>query len=107
MNLCDGSKMCMKKRRWCLIIIVFLCSFLLLWFSGVLPKQVAKIVADNYMAKLEDDYEFNSIGYSSVHDSYFVSYFLKEDPEEHRGVEIPCKYFPFIVLSDSDDYIDK
>lgn len=99
----------MKKRKGFVIIIVLLCTLLLLWFSGLLPKQVAKIIADNYMEKQENSslYEFNHIEYSPFHDSYFVSYNLKENIEEKRSLEILYKYFPFWgVFTDSNDFTD-
>lgn len=50
-------------------------------------------------------YEFNDIEYSPFHDSYFVSYQLKENTEETRGLEILYKYFPFWgVFKDSNDF---
>lgn len=99
----------MKKRRRYFPIIIALCTLTILWFSGLLPKEAAKIAANNYMSKQEDGhlYEFNTIEYSSAHDSYFASYSLKGDNEKSRGLEIPYRYSPFFgIYKDSKDFKD-
>lgn len=90
----------MNKRKLCVLFIILICSFLLVWFSGILPKQVARIVADIHISNFEGDYEFQSIEYSSFHDSYFIAYSLKGNIDNEIVMDIPYKYFPFIVLSD-------
>ena len=99
----------MKKKRILLSILFALVILLILWFSGLLPKQVAKLAANNYMSNQEDSegYEFEKIEYSSAHDSYFVSYVLNNNEEDTRSLEIPDKYFPFGgVFKDSRDWLD-
>lgn len=99
----------MVKRKLCFLIILLLCTLILIWFSGLLPKQVAIVVANNYMAEQENCnlYEFKNIEYSSAHDSYFVCYTLKEDIQKGRWLEIPYKYFPFYgVFKDSNHFTD-
>lgn len=95
----------MKKFNWYLIGLSFVCIITLLWFSGLLPKQVAKIVADNYILNQENghEYELESIEYSLTHDSYFVNFSLNGDKENGKTLNIPYKYFPFFVLSDSNE----
>ena len=75
---------------------------LTLWFSGVLPKQIAKITANNYMSHQEngEEYEFDYIEYSSVHDSYFA-YYTIEGNEKKRVIEIWNTYFFFGVRYDN------
>lgn len=97
----------MKTRRWLTYAVIVLVGFMILWFSGLLPKQVAKAVANRYIANQENAalYEFEQIEYSPFHDSYFVCYNLKNDPQKTRSLEIPYRYFPFWgVFSDSDDF---
>ncbi|MEG0892339.1 MAG: hypothetical protein RR998_01475 [Oscillospiraceae bacterium] len=99
----------MKRRKWVLAIVIMIFSFSLLWFSGLLPKQVAKVTANNYMANQENstEYEFERIEYSPFHDSYFVLYTLNGNAEKTRSLEICYKYFPFFgVFTDSDDIIE-
>ncbi len=87
----------MKKKKILLGICITLIILLILWFSGLLPKQVAKLLAYNYMSNQEDSagYEFVDIEYSSAHDSYFVYYVLNGNEEDKRNLEIPYKFFPF------------
>ena len=38
-----------KKRKIIVIVIIVLISILGLWISGIIPKQIARISATNYL----------------------------------------------------------
>lgn len=92
-----------RKKFWIILLIIITFSFL--WFSDVLPKQIAEVVATNYMLKQENgnNYEVYDVEYSNAHDCYFV-YFQNKDTQisEMRNIGIYYRYLPFYVYCDSN-----
>ena len=84
----------MKKKA--VIIISLVLAFLLFWFSGILPKYIASLVARGYM---DNSYTYLYTEYSPAHDMY-LSYF-ENDNGEDRHLGIIYRFFPFDVLYDS------
>lgn len=85
----------MKK----IILISLILGLLLLWFSDILPIQVAKIVASIYIrGETTEDFQIIGADYSPAHDAYFV-YFKSGDHQ--RNIGIYYRYFPFDVYFDS------
>ncbi|MDF2544585.1 MAG: hypothetical protein K0S47_4303 [Herbinix sp.] len=93
----------MKKRRFGIIFIIAV-IFLILWFSEILPKQVVKFIADNYITNQEnsEDYTFNEVVYSPAQDCYFAYYTYKKDPKSLRYVGVRYRWFPMSVFYDSN-----
>lgn len=87
-----------KKKR---VAVLLLALLLALWFSGFLPKQTARLVAEAYMSHQTDGEGYYTTGadFSGPHGSYFV-YF--QDPDGNlRSVGIYYRYLPIHVYSDS------
>lgn len=92
----------MKKKRWIVTLIVI--GFLALWFSDVLPKQVVKLVASNYMSKQENghNYKLKMVEYSPAHDAYFAYFNNATIPDQDaRNIGVYYRWFPFHVYFDS------
>lgn len=93
----------MKKKSG-IIVTVLIVSFLMLWFSDVLPKQVVKLVSSSYMLKQEDgdSYKLKNVEYSPAHDCYFAYFYYEQDPEGNtRNIGVYHRWFPFDVYFDS------
>lgn len=90
-----------KNKRLISIITVVIVTVTLLWFSDILPKKVAEVVAINYVSKQEDgnNYKVTGVDYSPAHNCYFV-YFVNNDYEQ-RNIGIYYRYFPFDAYYDS------
>lgn len=93
----------MKQKR--LVAIFFIAvAFLALWFSDILPKQVVKVVANNYISKQEVsiEYRLKDVEYSPAHDCYFAYYENENDANaETRNIGIYYRWFPVWVYFDS------
>ncbi len=70
------------KRKQKILIGMTIIIFIGLWFSDVLPKQVVKMVAGNYISQQEKgkNYELDSVEYSPAYDCYFAYYKDKRNP---------------------------
>lgn len=93
----------MKKKRTIIVFVVII-VFLAFWFSDILPKQVVKIVAANYISKQEnsDAYILSYVEYSPAHDCYFAYYREKNNPNgETRNIGVYYRWLPFYVYYDS------
>ncbi|MBE5780482.1 MAG: hypothetical protein E7328_01480 [Clostridiales bacterium] len=78
-------------------ILFALCS---LWLSGLLPRQIAAVVAKNHLAAHDGmGYSLQAIEFSPYHDGYFA-YFLRG--EEQRTIGISSQYLPLWVSYDSE-----
>ena len=80
------------------MIIVSLIA--VLWAGGIIPKQIGKIIAINYVHKnyQDNNLEFIKMDFSSAHGSYFARF---EDGEGNTyNFEIVNKYLPVIVWWD-------
>lgn len=95
------------KKKVSVVLGIFFIAFILLWFSDVLPKQTAKIVAESYMKNqlYGEHYDAEYAEYSPAHDSYFVYFSGGPNPEGEIGttrhIGVYYRYFPFFVWYDS------
>lgn len=76
------------------IIIIIFTLILGLWITGIIPKQIAKIYATNYMKNNfpEMQLEYVSIEWSKYHDDYIITF--KDKDNNMQGYTIGPKYFP-------------
>ena len=83
-----------KKRIIIVIIIITLATILGLWISGIIPKQIARICAANYLKKNfpEKQYEYVDIDWSSSFGGYSIKF--KDENDEIIGFLMNNKYFP-------------
>lgn len=98
----------MKAKKLSLVLGIFCIAFLILWFSDILPKQVAKSVAEKYMKNevlYGEQYHAEYAEYSPAHDSYFVYFSGGPNPSGEMGttrhIGVYYRYFPFFVWYDS------
>lgn len=83
-----------KKRIIIITIVVILIVIFELWISGIIPKQIARISATNYLKKNfpEKQYEFVNIEWSSSFGGYSIGF--KDENNNTIGFIMPYKYFP-------------
>lgn len=83
-----------KKRIIIVIIIIILATILGLWISEIIPKQIARICAANYLKKNfpEKQYEYVDIEWSSSFGGYSIKF--KDENDEIIGFLMNNKYFP-------------
>ena len=83
-----------KKRIIILIIIIILVVILGLWISGIIPKQIARISATNYLKKNfpKKQYEYVDTEWSSSFGGYSIRF--KDENDEIVGFLMNNKYLP-------------
>lgn len=83
-----------KKRIIIVTIIIILVVILGLWISGIIPKQIARISATNYLKKNfpEKQYEYIDIEWSSSFGGYSIRF--KDENDEIVGFLMNNKYLP-------------
>lgn len=84
-----------KKKRNIMLVLIFIVVFIfILWISGIIPKQIAKISATHYLKKNfpEKQYEFVNIEWSSSFGGYSISF--KDEDDKMIGFIMNNKYFP-------------
>ena len=83
-----------KKKIIIIMIILALVIILGLWISGIIPKQIAKISAINYLKKNfpKKQYEYVNIEWSSSFGGYSIKF--KDEKGKEVGFIMPYKYFP-------------
>lgn len=83
-----------KKRIVIIIIITILVVILRLLVSGIIPKQIARIFATNYLKKNfpEKQYEYVDIEWSSSFGGYSIRF--KDENDEIVGFLMNNKYLP-------------
>lgn len=81
-----------KKKR--LIPIVTIAMITVLWFTGIVPKQIAKISGTNYVSKHFPEMELECAGveYADVYGSYLITF--KGSDDNTYSCVIRPKYFP-------------
>lgn len=86
-----------KKRNVMVILIVVIMMILVLWFSGIIPKQIARISATNYLKKNfpKMQLEYLDIEWSSSFDGYSIRF--KDENNEIYGFIMNNKYFPITL----------
>ena len=83
-----------KKRIIIVTIIIILVLILGLWISGIIPEQIARISATNYLEKNfpEKQYEYVDIEWSSSFGGYLIKF--KDEDDKIIGFLMNNKYFP-------------
>ncbi len=87
----------MKKKRIIIpTIIIILVIILGLWINGIIPIQIARISATNYLKKNfpEKQYQYVDIEWSSSFGGYSIKF--KDENDEIIGFLMNGKYFPII-----------
>ena len=98
----------MVMKKLSLVLGIFCAVFMILWFSGILPKAAAKSVAEKYMKNevlYSEQYHAEYAEYSPAHDSYFVYFSGGPNPSGEMGttrhIGVYYRFFPFFVWYDS------
>ncbi|MEG2235161.1 MAG: DUF3221 domain-containing protein [Clostridia bacterium] len=84
-----------KKRRIIVTTIsIILLIIFALWISGIIPKQIARIFATNYLKKNfpQKQYEYIDIEWSSSFGGYSIKF--KDENDKIVGFIMNNKYFP-------------
>lgn len=87
----------MKEKKIIIsTIIIILVIILGLWISGIIPMQIAKISAINYLKKNfpEKQYQYVDIGWSSSFGGYSIKF--KDENDKIIGFLMNGKYFPIM-----------
>ena len=84
----------MNKK--CIVIIVFAVVLLVsvLWFGGIIPKQIAKVYVTTYMKNNfpEMQLEYVDIEWNKYYGDYIISF--KDKENQNYACAIGPKYFP-------------
>ena len=83
----------MKKKKW-VIPIVIIGVIIVLWFTGIIPKQIAKISGTSYVKEHFPEMQLECVGveYADVFGDYLIE-FKDKDGNTYSCVLGP-KYFP-------------
>ena len=83
-----------KKRIIIITILVILIVILALWISGIIPKQIARVSATNYLKKNfpKMQLEYVDIEWSSSFGGYSIRF--KDQNDETHDFLMNNKYFP-------------
>lgn len=83
-----------KKRIIIITILAILIVILALWISGIIPKQIARVSATNYLKKnfSKMQLEYVDIEWSSSFGGYSIRF--KDQNDEIHGFLMNNKYFP-------------
>lgn len=87
----------MKNKKINIIVLVvalFLFLVIVLWVSGIIPKQIAKKYATNYLRENfpEIKLEYSNIEWNSAFGDYSITF--KDENDRTYGFLIGPKYFP-------------
>ena len=95
-----------KKRIIIVTIILTLVVIVGLWASGIIPKQIAKICATNYLKKnfSKAQLEYVDIEWSSSYGGYLIRF--KDENNKIHSFIINNKYFP-IKLGQGYSHLEK
>lgn len=83
-----------KKRIIIITIAIILIVIFALWISEIIPKQIARISATNYLKKNfpKKQYEYVDIEWASSLGGYSIRF--KDENNNIIGFMMPYKYFP-------------
>lgn len=86
-----------KKKIIIVTMILILVAIFGLWFSGIIPKQIAKISATNYLKKNfpKIQLEYVDIEWSSSFGGYSIKF--KDENNETYSFIMNNKYFPITL----------
>lgn len=82
------------KKKILIGIVVIVCIISILWLSGMIPKQIAKVSAINYLKNAfpNKEFEFENIEWYSTFGAYSIRF--KDENNETIGFLMNNKYFP-------------
>ena len=86
-----------KKRIIIITIVVIIIAVLALWISGIIPKQIARVSATNYLKKNfpKIQLEYVDIEWSSSFGWDAIG--LKDQSDEIHSFWMKNKYFPINI----------
>jgi len=86
----------MKKKNW-LIPVAIIGIIIVLWFTGIIPKQIAKISGTSYVNKHFPEMQLECVGveYADVYGDYLITF--KGTNENTSRCVIDSKYFPVYI----------
>ena len=84
----------MSKKKIIIVVIIIILIIAGLWIGGIIPKQIAKIYAVNYMRNNfpRMQMEYVSIEWSQYHNDYIINF--KDNDNNTHSCTIGSKYFP-------------
>lgn len=86
----------MKKQKWA-VPIVIIGVIIMLWFTGIIPKHIAKISGTNYVNEHfpEMQLEFVGVEYADTYGDYLITF--QDTSENTYSCVISPKYFPVFM----------
>lgn len=86
-----------SKYGFLIMMIIILIIILVLWISGIIPKQIAKMAATNYFKKnfSQKQLEYVDIEWSSSFGGYLIKF--KDKENEIHSFIMNNKYFPITI----------
>lgn len=100
----------MKQKKW-LIPVLILAVAVVLWLTGVIPKQIAKISGESYVNQHfpEMQLECTGVEWASVYGDYLVTF--KSGSGSTYSCVIGPRYFPVYLgqglFAIESDYAEK
>lgn len=91
----------MKNKRNIIIVIISVVILIaILWISGIIPRQIGKNSAINYVQKNYPDKNLNYLrmDFSSAHGDYFAMF--EDENGKTYGFQLLGKYLPINIWSD-------
>lgn len=83
----------MKKEKWVLPIVI-IGVIIVLWFTGIIPKQIAKVAGTDYVNENFPKMQLKCVGveWAAVYGDYLITF--KGTNEDTYSCVIGPKYFP-------------
>lgn len=83
----------MKKKKW-VIPITIIGIIAVLWFTGIVPKQIAKVSGTTYVNEHFPEMQLACVGveYADVYGDYLITF--QDTNESTYSCVIGPKYFP-------------
>jgi len=87
----------MNKKRLLIFITIVVLLIIVLWFSGIIPQQIARIYGTNYMKNnfLEMQLEYVGIEWNKYYGDYIITF--KDKENQNYSCVIGPKYFPISI----------
>lgn len=90
----------MKNKRSIIAIFIVILLIAFLWIGGIIPSQIGKISAINYVQKNYPDrnLKFFRMDFSSAHGDYFAMF--EDENDKTYAFQMLGKYLPINVWND-------
>lgn len=98
----------MKNKKIIIIAILLIIGVVLgLWISGIIPKQIARVYATNYLEKTfpKIELDYVDIGWNANLDGYLIRF--KDKNEESYEFIISNRYLPIIISQGLFEFQEK